>query len=351
MAELLQAIKMEMALRHDYISPPDTLYIGGGTPSLYGADELGGVVEEAKRVWGGAWKEVTVELNPEDVTLDYCRALLDWGINRVSMGIQSFFDEHLKFMHRRHNARQGVRAIEAARKAGFTNVSFDLIFGFPGLSCDQWRNNVVQAISLAPEHLSVYQLGIEPGTHLFRMVQRGLLSPVEEEEAANQYALLQELLPIAGLKQYEVSNFARDGYRSMHNSAYWQGVPYLGIGPSAHSFNGRARHAHVRHIGRYLKGVRDWASGVQPSAAWNKVERLSNRKRYNEFVMTRLRTVEGFNRKTFEQQGFNKSFLRHFEQVSALGLQMGQLEELDGNISIPLHKLFVSDGIIRELMV
>jgi len=344
MAHLLQALKDEMVLRCDYITLPDTLYIGGGTPSLYRAEELGGLIEEAKKVWGCEFKEITVELNPEDVTHLYCRALADYGVNRLSVGIQSFFDEHLRFMNRRHNAAQGIKAIEAARNVGFQNISIDLIFGFPGLTVDQWRQNIEYALQWEPEHLSAYQLGIEPGTPFYKRYQEGLLQPVAQEEAADQYALMQGLLQTAGLIQYEVSNFARERYGSQHNSAYWQGACYLGVGPSAHSFNGVARHANVRSLWRYLKGITEGRLAVSE-------ERITPRKRYNEFVMTRLRTVKGFSRKELEKQNCSKNLQRHFEQASARLFQQGLLTEQDGYIAIVPSKLFIMDRIVMELML
>ena len=344
MPELLQAIKTEMTLRCDYVVAPDTLYIGGGTPSLYSAGALGGLVKAAQEVWHTDFKEVTIEVNPEDVTLDFCRALADHGVNRLSFGIQSFFDAHLQFMNRRHSAIQGIRAVEAARCAGFKNISVDLIFGFPGLSMRQWEKNIEQALALAPEHLSAYQLGIERGTPFFKAYERGLLQPVSTEAAAAQYALLQALLPEAGIEQYEVSNFAREGYRSRHNSAYWRGVPYVGLGPSAHSFHGNERHAHVRCVKRYLEGIN------KPPLQMKK-ERITLVKRYNEFILTRLRTVEGFSRFAFEQAFGEHQVRRHFQEAAARLLRQGLLREQAGRIYIPRQKLFVMDGIVVDLVM
>jgi len=340
---LLQAIKEEMALRRNYIDLPRTLYIGGGTPSLYQAEELGGLIERVQKLWECQLKEITVELNPEDVTPNYCRTLADFGVNRLSIGIQSFEDDHLRWMNRRHNAAQGIRAVEAARSVGFKNVSIDLIFGFHGLTDRQWGRCVEQALALAPEHLSAYQLGIEPGTSFYKMVQQGRLKPMEQEAAADQYALLQEWLPAKGLQQYEVSNFAQEGYRSQHNSAYWQGIPFLGLGPSAHSFDGTARHANVCSLWRYLKGLGEGRLAL-------KEERIGHQKRYNEFVMTRLRTLEGFSREEFYRAFPDQKIRRHFERESAHLLQQGLLVDQKGAMTIPPPKWFVSDGIILRLL-
>ena len=342
MSPFLQAVKTEMAVRRHYIEPPNTLYMGGGTPSLYAAHELCSLIDESKKLWGCECKEITVELNPEDVTLDYCHTLAKGGVNRLSLGIQSFYDDHLRFMNRRHSASQAIRAVEAARDAGFYNLNIDLIFGFPGLLESQWRHNIEQAIALGTEHISAYQLGIEQGTPFDKMVRQGSMQPVSQEVASAQYALLQQLLLDAGWEQYEVSNFARKGYRAVHNSAYWQGVSYLGVGPAAHSFNGVARHANVRHLGRYLKGI-------SLGQLVCKEERITPRKRYNEFVMTRLRCVEGFSREALYQHIFDPNLRLHFEEAATGLLQRGFLVERDGRIAIPPAKWFVSDGIIREL--
>ena len=331
-----------MALRRHYIEPPNTLYMGGGTPSLYAAHELCNLIDEAKKLWECEFNEVTVELNPEDVTTDYCHTLAQGGVNRLSMGIQSFFDDHLRFMNRRHSASQAIRAVKTAQDAGFCNINIDLIFGFPGLLEPQWNRNIEQAIALKTEHISAYQLSIEQGTPFDKMVWQGSMQPVSQEVAAAQYALLQQLLPAAGWEQYEVSNFARKGYRAVHNSAYWQGVSYLGVGPAAHSFNGVARRANVRHLGRYL-------TGISHGQVVCKEERITSRKRYNEFVMTRLRCVEGFTREELWSHIFNSQIRLHFEEVAARLIQRGFLVERGGRITIPPAKWFVSDGIIREL--
>jgi len=348
MEPFLRALKEEMTLRRAYVTAPDTLYIGGGTPSLCPAKELGGLIKKANETWGFHFEEITVELNPEDVTADYCRTLADYGVNRLSIGVQSFFDEHLYFMNRRHNAIQGIQAVEAARRAGFQNINIDLIFGFHALLMSQWRETIRQALSLFPEHISAYQLSMDVGSQFFYDSKKGLFHPFDPDEAAAQYALLQEMTQIAGLKQYELSNFAKEGYRSKHNSAYWQDIPYLGLGPSAHSYNGAARHANIRHLGRYLHGI----AAKHPII---KRESTTPKKRYNEWVMTRLRTIEGIRGEEIEHKFsdplFARRFGRHFRERSTHLLRQGLLIEQEGALKIAPKKLFVSDGIIVEMMV
>ena len=333
-----------MSLRRDYVLTPQTLYIGGGTPSLYAPLDLGDLVATAKEVWKVDFKEVTVEINPEDATDAYLGAIAKSGVNRLSFGIQSFFDEHLRFMNRRHNAAQGIKAVQSARRLGFSNVSVDLIFGFRGLTHDQWRQNLEQALALFPQHLSAYQLSMEPGTPFYKAFRKGLLPPVDDEVAAHQYALLQEVLSAARFSQYEVSNFALQGYRSMHNSFYWNGTPYLGLGPSAHSYNGYIRHANVANVRTYIERIGEGAVAAKGA-------RLTPVKRYNEFVMTRLRRAEGFLLQELRHHVRDPRHLHYFEQASARLLERGLLIKEEGCIKIPPAKWFVMDGIIVDLLV
>ena len=352
MPRLLQALETEMLLRGHEISSPRTLYIGGGTPSLYKAKDLLGLVARARGLWQTAFEECSVELNPEDVTEDYCGALRQGGVNRLSIGIQSFSDEDLRFMHRRHTAARGIEAVKAAQKAGLSNLSVDLIFGFPGLSMPRWKAHLEQALALEPKHLSAYQLGIEPGTPLYRRYIRGRLQPLEQELAAEQYAYLQERMDKAGWEQYEISNFAQPGYRAQHNSAYWRGSPYLGLGPSAHSFDGRCRKANVKSLPRYLRALAEGRPALR-------VERPVAQSRYNEFVMTRLRTLEGF--RLVDLQAWMEGFsfgsgaegcvLGLWERLSRPLWSEGVLRQQGDYIKIPPNKWFVSDGIIMRLMV
>jgi oxygen-independent coproporphyrinogen-3 oxidase len=344
MGDLLRALKEEMVTRRDYITPPDTLYVGGGTPSLVPAKELGGLIEFAKELWKTDFVEVTVELNPEDVTTDYGKELIDVGVNRASVGIQSFCDNHLQFMNRRHSALQAIHAVEALQSVGFQNISLDLMFGFPGLLETEWRRNIQQALALHPKHISAYQLGIEPGTPIYKEVNKGTIEMVEEDVAAGHYTLLQEMLATADFEQYEISNFAQKGYRSRHNSKYWLGVPYLGVGPAAHSYNGVARHANVKSVQRYL-------DGINFGLPYIKKESITTKKRYNEFVMTRLRTAEGLCQKTFDEEFTDKKIRLYYEQSLHDLLQKGLLVMEAGYVKILPQKWFIVDGIIRELVV
>ena len=351
MPAFLQALKKEMLLRKDEISSPRTLYIGGGTPSLYPAKDLAGLTAYARKLWQSDFEEYTIELNPEDVTEAYCRDLLRGGVNRLSLGIQSFSDEDLRWMHRRHDAARGVAAVRAAQKAGFSNVSIDLIFGFPRLSMAGWKAHIEQALALEPTHLSAYQLGIEPGTPLHRRYIRGRLQPLTQEAAAEQYAYLQERMTAAGWEQYEISNFARLGYRALHNSAYWTGSPYLGLGPSAHSFDGWCRKVNVKSVEGYFRALNEGRLALRR-------EKSDAQSRYNEFVLTRLRRAEGFSASDLlawmrvPERGLEGAeYLACWERLSQEPLRKGLLVYEGDNIKIPPHKWFVSDGIIMALMI
>ena len=248
-----------------------TLYIGGGTPSVllpaqleaivHGVTEAFGLVlpngnQPQKSVGENYIEEFTIEVNPNDITPDYAAFLVKIGVNRVSMGMQSFVDSHLKWMNRRHSSQEGIQAYRILRDAGIKNVSLDLIFGYSSLSDKEWEYNIDTMVSLAPEHISAYQMSIEPGSALGAMARKGLYKPLSDEECEKQYLLLQKRLSEAGYVQYEISNFAKPDktskdsagrleslqeqcWRSVHNSSYWDGTPYLGLGPAAHSFTGK----------------------------------------------------------------------------------------------------------------
>jgi oxygen-independent coproporphyrinogen-3 oxidase len=245
-----------------------TIYIGGGTPSVLTPEQVGRIVAALRDTFDLVMpeeklaaaeelsaeksfiEEFTIEVNPNDITPEYASFLVDLGVNRVSMGMQSFVDSHLKWMNRRHTSQEGIQAYRILRNAGINNISLDLIFGYSLLSDKEWEYNIDTMISLAPEHISAYQMSIEPGSCLSAMSRKGLYTPPTDEECLKQYTMLQTKLTAAGYNQYEISNFARQKMNtqatlaaecciSVHNSSYWDGTPYLGLGPAAHSFNGK----------------------------------------------------------------------------------------------------------------
>ncbi|MDR1671113.1 MAG: radical SAM family heme chaperone HemW [Alistipes sp.] len=338
----LAALKREMtARRHSPLfalhSSLSTVYAGGGTPSLLSPEALQSLLDHAAGLWDcSSLREVTLEANPEDLTPDYLARLARTGFNRLSIGIQSFDDDLLRLMNRRHTARRAREAVEAAGRAGFDNISIDLIWGIPGMTPAQWERTLDEAIALGVQHISAYHLTIEPETTFGRMA----LKPVVEAESERQFATLRRKLGEAGFDHYEISNFALPGRRAVHNSAYWSGEAYLGVGPSAHSFDGDRRREWVEpDLKKYLE---------KPSYGG---ETLTPTERHNEMIMTALRTAEGL-APIRDVPGSpaedTPRFARHTGALEKL-LAEGLLVRKGDNIAIPPEKFLLSDYIIASL--
>ena len=323
------------------LSPGHTLYFGGGTPTVCTARELSALItllREDMQQAGLEIAELTVEANPGDFTPEYCQAMLEAGVNRLSIGVQSFHDEYLEAMRRRHNGRQAEDSARLARRAGFANISLDLMFGFPGLTAPMWKETLTHAIALRPEHISAYQLTLEPSSPWGK---RGVLPP--EEACANQYAMLQEILHHAGYIQYEVSGFCLPGKESLHNSRYWIRRPYAGLGPSAHSFNGKDRYANVADLRKYTEGIRR----NEPA---RKYDRLTARDVHNEWVMLSLRTGKGLSLQEMEEREGRPAAKDFLKQITPL-LERGLLIRETNVLRIPSDRMFVSDDIIRDCLL
>ena len=280
-AAFLEAVKREMTDRRSFlpVGRLDTIYVGGGTPSLLAPEQLQGLLDHAASLWDcSGLREVTLEANPEDLADDYLARLSGTEFNRLSIGIQSFDDGMLRLMNRRHDAARACEAVRAAQAAGFDNISIDLIYGISGMTDAQWERSLDEAASLGVQHISAYHLTIEPGTAFGRQGLEG----IDDETSERQFAMLREKLGGVGFEHYEISNFALPGRRAIHNSAYWSGRPYLGVGPSAHSFDGdRRREWVVADLVKYISG---------PTYDG---ETLSDLELANERIMTGLRTAEG----------------------------------------------------------
>lgn len=382
--KFIAALQKEIFYKKDFFKhagvSPETLYIGGGTPSVLPAGGLARVVGAVKEGFGLVdIPEFTVEVNPNDITPEYVRSLAALGVNRVSMGIQSFIDRHLKWMNRRHTAAQGEQAYRILRENGIRNISIDLIFGYEGLSPEDWEYNLDRALSLAPEHISAYQMSIEPGSVLFSMVRRGEYRPLAEEVCRMQYCRLQDRLTEAGYEQYEISNFAKvipgegtpSGWRSRHNSSYWDKSPYLGLGPSAHSYDGRKRSWNGNSLKRYCEYYmnRDMNADADADESYTGGETLSRAASFNESLMLGLRRKEGVWLEELDRLLLNAA-LPDIKRMHAAGnlivYREGGTEQIgadcmeravkSGELSgykmiIPSAKWFVSDGIIRELFI
>lgn len=331
----MRAIVEEAEERGASISSLDieTLYIGGGTPTILSVEELGRIVASlGKRVDIAALREFTVEANPEDLTPEYLSGLKRLGVNRLSIGIQSFVDEHLKFMNRRHNAARAIECVRQAQEAGFGNITIDLIYGIPGMSTEQWEHNLKTALSLGVQHLSAYHLTIEPKTVLGVRQKRGLFRQVGEDVSVEQYEMLEAMTSAAGFEHYEVSNFAKKGYRAVHNSNYWKGKPYVGLGPSAHSFDGAKRRWNIANNTKYVaeKSFEE--------------ETLTETDKYNENVMTLLRTAEGV-----VVEDLKNPYREHFLRESRRYVDSALMSENEGRVFIETKNFLVSDAIIENL--
>jgi len=289
--KFIEALLKEIELSADYLASQiiETIYFGGGTPSLLSADEINRVITQLERYHDTSLlKEFTLEVNPDDLTAEKVAALRTTGINRFSIGIQSFFDEDLKYMNRAHNSAEALSSIKRVQDAGFENITIDLIYGTPTMNDEAWHKNLEQAFSLYVPHISSYALTVEPKTSLAQKIIKGQSKPVDEEQSARQFKILMNEMRAHGYEQYEISNFAKPGKHAIHNSNYWSGHHYLGLGPSAHSFNTLARRWNIANNINYIQSIN---SGVIPFEE----EVLTETQQLNERIMTSLRTMWGLN--------------------------------------------------------
>lgn len=319
-------------------SSTSTVYFGGGTPSSLSVCDIERIVGALESTFNGTPSEVTLEMNPDDVTKDYIKAVRQMGINRISMGIQTFDDSRLQFIRRRHNASQAEKAVMTIREEGIHNVSIDLMFGFPNQTMDEWVTDIDKAIALHPTHISAYSLMYEEGTPLFRMLQKGEINQIDDETSLAMYTELINRLTANGYEHYEISNFAMPGYRSVHNSSYWHDTPYLGFGAAAHSYNKDTRSWNIPDLKKYIESIE---SGVLPSES----EVIDADTHYNDLITTALRTREGLNLDDLPQK------YREYALVNARkSISEHLLEATDNHIRLTREGLFVSDMVMSELI-
>lgn len=315
---MIQSVAQELIQRRNYINEPvSTVYFGGGTPSLLSAEQLRFLLDTVKENFGLKKEiELTLEANPEDLTPSYCNELLELGVNRLSLGIQTFHEETLIWMNRVHNTDQAKEAFDNARAAGFQNISLDLIYAIPDHDDKAWKKDLQSITDLNPEHISIYGLTVEEKTVFGKWEREDRLIQVPEDEAASQYLLAIEFLNTQGYIQYEVSNFGKEGFHSRHNNAYWAGVPYLGVGPGAHSFDGKSRSFNIRSNPRYLKAI-------QQNEPFSETETLSKIQLINEKILTQLRTRNGLNLSAINEESgedLRKSHEAFINEMSSLDL-------------------------------
>ena len=342
----VDAMLREISSRKEYLGEEtvSTIYLGGGTPSLLSIKELDALLTHVKnqyRVENDC--EITIELNPDDIDADYLSGLKGLNINRLSVGIQSWRDADLKLLNRRHDSAQAEKALKEIFKAGFENVTVDLIYGIPGMSLQDWSTNLDFTFEFDIKHLSAYHLTFEKNTVFWQMLEKGVINEIDEEESSALFNMLIGKSERAGFIQYEISNFGKQGYFSKHNANYWKQVSYLGIGPSAHSFNGYSRQWNISNIKEYVKAINNGDPCYER-------EELDTRMRFNEYIMTSLRTMWGIDldyvEKTFEKEGYD-----YVVNLSGKFKDYGLMKKEGENLILTNQGKMISDNIISEFMM
>jgi oxygen-independent coproporphyrinogen-3 oxidase len=339
---MVDDIVKEAELRKDYLSQKvETIYFGGGTPSLLQVTDLRLQIDKLKAIFEIAEDaEITLEANPDDITEEKLIAWKSIGINRLSIGVQSFVEDDLKWMNRAHGSQLAVDSLELAVKY-FDNITIDMIYGTPTLSDDQWEQNIETALSLGINHLSCYALTVEPKTALEKLIEKKQLENVDADKQARHFDILIERLQQAGFEHYEISNFAKPGFRSKHNSSYWQGKHYLGLGPSAHSFNGNSRQWNIANNALYMTSIEQ---GTVPF----EIEQLTATQQLNEYIMTSLRTMEGLSLEKVEND-FGKEAATNIIQQAVRWMATNHLINNNHWLQLTAKGKFMADGIAADL--
>ena len=339
-ARYIDALCTELRQRKAYLQDASvtTVYFGGGTPSRLTPDQIGQVIAEIRQTYGlDSLEELTVECNPDDITSDYISALRALGVNRISMGVQTFNNDLLRFLGRRHSANQAIGAVQACHDAGIHNVSIDLMYGLPGQTAAIQQRDLETATSLNVQHISSYCLSFEEGSPLDRMRRENRVVPTDDDTCAAMYDRMCSHLRSAGFEHYEISNFCKPGYHSRHNSSYWDGTPYLGIGAGAHSYNGRSRQWNPNDLDAYM-------SGIEQGKPLFEIENLSDTDLYNEKIMLALRTSKGLKLSSLTTSDRTKLLI-----AAAPYLKTGALICTATHLHLSETALFISDTIISSL--
>jgi oxygen-independent coproporphyrinogen-3 oxidase len=345
-APYLEALFKETQQRKEYTGnePISTIYFGGGTPSVFHAEDFKKILDHLHRNFIiEPDSEITIEINPDDVTSDFMKELKNTGINRLSIGVQSWRDEDLKLLNRRHTSYQASKALHDALKAGFENISIDLIYGIPGMNSDEWASTLDKSFSFNIKHLSAYHLSVEKGTVFGKMKDKGLFKEIDEEESTTLFNILIEKTGNAGFIHYEISNFGKPCYFSKHNTNYWKQVSYLGLGPSAHSFNGYSRQWNISDLNKYIRLVNE-------SKSFFEREELDMKTKFNEYIMVSLRTMWGIDleyvEKTFEKEGYD-----YVINLSGKYISYGLMKQDKKTLVLTNQGKKISDNIISEFMM
>lgn len=345
-ARLLEGLKKELESRSLELASEEinTIYLGGGTPSVLLVDELKSLLDTIFLNYKvSSEAEITMEANPDDLSQAVLSFIREIGFNRLSMGIQSFSEQDLKLMNRRHGVMQAIQSVKWAKTAGFRNISIDLIYGLPNQTLEEWERNVQVAVQLDVQHVSAYNLTYHEGTVFYDQLKKGILKELPDELSLQQFEILIRTLKDAGFEHYEISNFCKPGFYSKHNSSYWKNQKYLGVGPSAHSFDLVSRRWNVSSIGAYL-------DGIENSKSYSESEILTEQDRYNDYIITGLRTIWGVSEELIKSE-FSAAYLDHFQKVSEKYLQSGKVIRTSEKVSLSPEGLFISDQIMADFMV
>ncbi|MFT6997489.1 MAG: oxygen-independent coproporphyrinogen-3 oxidase [Cryomorphaceae bacterium] len=339
------ALAKEAEMRKDETTEIiNTVYFGGGTPGILSIAQLETVLTAIRSNYKiSSDAEVTLETNPDDVSKEKTEGWAKLGVNRLSIGIQSFFDNHLTWMNRAHNAAEAENCVKIALEVGIDNMTIDLIYGVPNMTVDEWKENLNKAVDLGVNHISAYCLTVEPNTALGHHVAKGKEKPVNEEAAALHFEYMVDFLASKGFRQYEVSNFSKPGFESEHNSAYWAGVPYIPLGPSAHGFDGTSRYWNVANNAGYCAAIE---AGELPTTK----ETLSREERFNEWVMTGLRTAKGIDLKRGDQEfgvDFQKIYSAEIERI----IDDGSARLENDQLTLTKKGMFLADGIASDFFI
>lgn len=344
-SEFPSLIEKELLLRKDFIGDVsiDTIYLGGGTPSLLLPEMVAQMLNSISKTFCVSKNsEITIEANPDDLTKDLLLNYYATGINRISIGIQSFIDDELLFLGRRHSALAAEKSVELSLNAGFKNISIDLIYGLPDSTINSWEYNLRKAFSLDINHLSCYHLTYEKGTVLYRKLKENKIKEVDESLSVQQFNRLRELANQKGFIHYEVSNLAKDGFNSRHNTSYWQGIHYLGLGPAAHSYNGLQREWNPNS---YV----EWELGIKSNKPATQFESIDTQTRFNELLLTRLRTSWGIDLDCLSLE-FGNAMVEKLLTSAKTYLENSTLVIKNKHLFIPSEHFFISDGIIEDLL-
>jgi oxygen-independent coproporphyrinogen-3 oxidase len=342
----LNALVKEIEIRKNYLGDEliETIYFGGGTPSILDIPEINLIISTIHNNFKlNDNPEITLEANPDDLNRDYLQGLINnTPVNRLSIGVQSFYDDDLKLMNRRHSSLQAEESVKNARETGFSNISIDLIYGLPEMNTDKWISNLKKSFSLDIQHISAYHLTFEPGTLFYRFLSEGILAQPTEDESFNQFQVLTRLAQKNKFIHYEISNFAKEGYFSVHNTNYWRQKKYLGIGPSAHSYNYNSRQWNIADNKKYVEGI-------NRGTPFTEIETLDTTTKFNDYLLTSLRTMWGVDLH-YIKKSFGLKYLNYIYVKSKKFIDAGNIVKDKTILKLTNRGIFIADYIITELM-